>query len=484
MPELDRSNAFVCLGPPGDVTWHSDSGWKQLTDGTGSAAISIGPQYLIRTAHYNDVRNLLVDCMQLNLPSRLEIVSGIRDGPSVQAQNDNGDGDGAQGGGETTLGKWSLIPSSTSVEPELIWDPNHCSDGTWVPLAQLSEVDSRMQRNDARAEVLLAARVVARAAAEGVRVRERKGKEHARLAATEARALEGKAKEAAVKAKAAEKKAKASEEKKPQARRAGGNDWKQLEEARDLEVVLAASMRASQAAEEGRAKEARATEAVETYRKLRARLKSLNAVILIRVPAHHVVWRGLRLHWKAGPINLVDISDGEQIWRRDNGPETVQDLDLAKLFDCRMPPRIFQMGTRLVTAVEAPSKMVMEATVVQHLHGSRHTVHFGPAAEEKEMDLNSFNCAMLRFPSLQAFRTACQQHCEKLARDCEYIEDSITGRVLRTRDQSINVQVLATSQGNPAHIRITKVLDLLPLLLEHATQRAAGICEGQSLLLR
>ena len=103
-------------------------------------------------------------------------------------------------------------------------------------------------------------------------------------------------------------------------------------------------------------------------------------------------------------------------------------------------------GTRLLVLREGA---LLDATVsgasLGAAHGSTRELEL-PMRGRAIVDLNALNHCVNRFESAAAFESARQQYCAAVAARGAWVEDAITGRVLKIEDQLLNI-TMATGAG-------------------------------------
>ena len=101
--------------------------------------------------------------------------------------------------------------------------------------------------------------------------------------------------------------------------------------------------------------------------------------------------------------------------------------------------------------------------------------------------LNEFNHSVQRFPSVSEYEVARQAYCHDMVQREEYVEDAITGNLLRIKDQTLHVSTAADVADNsniPNEWKVDSVVDLVQVLLRPSPYRAMGAHPAQPVLMR
>ena len=101
--------------------------------------------------------------------------------------------------------------------------------------------------------------------------------------------------------------------------------------------------------------------------------------------------------------------------------------------------------------------------------------------------LNEFNHSVQRFPSVTEYEVAREAYCSDMMDREEYVEDAITGNLLRIKDQTLHVSTAADIQDNmsiPDEWKVEDVRDLAVLMLKPSPHRAMGAHPAQPVLMR
>ena len=84
---------------------------------------------------------------------------------------------------------------------------------------------------------------------------------------------------------------------------------------------------------------------------------------------------------------------------------------------------------------------------------------------------------MQRFASAGDYEAARISYCQDMVVREEYVEDAITGNLLRIKDQTLHVSTAADVSDNrdiPAEWKVDHVVDLVQVLLKPSPLRAMG----------
>ena len=101
--------------------------------------------------------------------------------------------------------------------------------------------------------------------------------------------------------------------------------------------------------------------------------------------------------------------------------------------------------------------------------------------------LNEFNHSVQRFGSAAEYENARISYCQDMVVREEYVEDAITGNMLRIKDQTLHVSTAADVSDNkniPDEWRVDSVVDLVVILLKPSPMRAMGAHPAQPVLMR
>ena len=101
--------------------------------------------------------------------------------------------------------------------------------------------------------------------------------------------------------------------------------------------------------------------------------------------------------------------------------------------------------------------------------------------------LNEFNHSIQRFGTAIEYESARVSYCEDMMAREEYVEDAITGNMLRIKDQTLHVSTATDVQDNrdiPTEWRVDDVRDLAALLLKPSPSRSMGTHPAQPVLMR
>ena len=107
----------------------------------------------------------------------------------------------------------------------------------------------------------------------------------------------------------------------------------------------------------------------------------------------------------------------------------------------------------------------------------------GSASQPMLVDLNTFNACVLHLRSVDTYREAVRTWCEKLASETEYVEDGITGNVLRTGEQNIKLGLISTPEPQPGVSDAESMPALAAPLLAPSVERAHGTHAAVPVLL-
>ena len=101
--------------------------------------------------------------------------------------------------------------------------------------------------------------------------------------------------------------------------------------------------------------------------------------------------------------------------------------------------------------------------------------------------LNEFNHSVQRFGAVAEYEAARQSYCHDMVSREEYVEDAITGNLLRIKDQTLHVSTATDGVDNsaiPSEWRVNDVRDLVSLFLTPSPNRSMGSHSAQPVLVR